>query len=370
MSDTTVKYFDSTMSGAPSLSGTAGALIGVLDACLVNGFGSVTLDSLVVASNVATATVSGGHQFAMIGDAGPVIAIAGANPSGLNGEWRVTVTSATAFTFATTGIGDQTATGTITAKRAPAGFEKAFSGTNLAAYRSLDVMGTRRYLRVDDTGTTNARAVGYESMSGISSGLVGPFPTSAQLSGGYYVYKSSAASSATRAWRLYADARLMYLHTDADVGTWPGGLTFGDILPYVTNDAYAAMLQASSAAAAAMGIHLFGQENGFFARSYLQTGSAVPVVRYSHAKTPSAAGLGGQAWPSLIDHAAHVWPIEVWESTLAARGVLPGAWNPIHNDVPDGVTLTNIPQLPGRTLITQLIDSAYGLAFDLSGPWR
>jgi hypothetical protein len=357
------------MSGAPALSGTAGALIGVLDGCLVDGFGSVTLDSLVVASNVATATVSGGHQFAMIGDAGPVITIAGANPSGLNGEWRMTVTSATAFTFATTGIGDQTATGTITAKRAPAGFEKAFSGTNLAAYRSLDVMGTRRYLRVNDTGTTSARAIGYESMSGISSGLVGPFPTDAQLSGGYYVYKSSAASSATRAWRLYADARLVYLHIDAAVGTWPGGLTFGDIFPYLTHDAYAAILQASASAAAAVGIQLLSQEGGFFARSYLQTGSAVPVVRYSHAKT-AHAGNGGQDWPSPINYAVHVWPIEVWESTTAARGILPGAWNPIHDGVPDGELLTSIPQLPGRTLVTQMIDTSYNLVFDLSGPWR
>ena len=120
-----VRFYDSTMSGAPALSGTAGALIGVLDGCLVDGFGSVTVNSLVVASNVATATVSAGHQFAMIGNTGPVIRIEGATPSGLNGDWRVTVTGATTFTFATTGISDQTATGMITAKRAPAGFEKA-----------------------------------------------------------------------------------------------------------------------------------------------------------------------------------------------------------------------------------------------------
>ena len=38
----TVKYFLSTDSGAPTLSGTIGSLIGVLDACLVNGYGSKT----------------------------------------------------------------------------------------------------------------------------------------------------------------------------------------------------------------------------------------------------------------------------------------------------------------------------------------
>lgn len=35
--DTSVKYLHSAMPGAPVLSGTAGSLISVLDACLVNG---------------------------------------------------------------------------------------------------------------------------------------------------------------------------------------------------------------------------------------------------------------------------------------------------------------------------------------------
>ena len=114
MPDTTVRYYDVTMSGAPALSGTAGALIGVLDACLVDGFGSVTLDSAAVASNVATRSISTGHGFAMIGDTGSVIRIAGATPSGLNGDWRVaSVPGSTTFTFVTSGISDQTASGTI-----------------------------------------------------------------------------------------------------------------------------------------------------------------------------------------------------------------------------------------------------------------
>ena len=133
------------MSGAPVLSGTAGTLIAVLDACLVNGFGSVTLNSLVVQNNVATATVSGGHGFAMIvgvnnvsPGVGPVVRIDGATPAALNGDWRLaSVPNSTTFTFAAEGIPDQTATGTITAKRAPAGWAKAFGGANKAAYQPM-----------------------------------------------------------------------------------------------------------------------------------------------------------------------------------------------------------------------------------------
>lgn len=141
MLDASVRYYDSTMAGAPALSGTPGALISVLDACLKDGFGTVTLNSLVVAGNVATGTVNAGHGFTMVGGAvGPVITIAGATPAGLNGTWRIaSVPNSTTFTFATSGIADQTATGTITAKRAPLGFSKVFSGTNKAVYRADDV---------------------------------------------------------------------------------------------------------------------------------------------------------------------------------------------------------------------------------------
>lgn len=86
MPDTSVKVFSSTDTSAPTLANTVGSLITVLDACLVNGYGSVTLSSLVVSSNVATATVAAGHGFTMIGDTGHVIKIEGAAPSGLNGE--------------------------------------------------------------------------------------------------------------------------------------------------------------------------------------------------------------------------------------------------------------------------------------------
>ena len=152
MLDTSVKYFDNTMSGAPALPSSAGSLITLLDACLVNGFDQVTLNSLVVADNVATGTVNPNHNFTMTGNTGPVILIAGATPSELNGEWRIaSIPGSTTFTFITSGITNQTATGTITAKRAAAGWTKALSGTNKAAYSRTAFGVTSMLLRVDDT---------------------------------------------------------------------------------------------------------------------------------------------------------------------------------------------------------------------------
>lgn len=372
MSDTTVKYFDSSMSGAPSLNNTAGTLIGVLDACLVDGFGSVTLNSLVVASNVATATVSGGHQFAMIGQTGPVVTIAGANPSGLNGQWRITVNSATEFTFATTGIGDQTASGTITAKRSPAGFSQAFSGTNKEAYRSDDVTGTRLYLRVDDTGTSNARVIGYETMSGVDTGT-GPFPTEVQLSGGGYVYKSSSATA--RAWALYSDGRIVYLFIDsAGGGGYTGGLVFGDPDSYVASDAYGCVLIASTSASSSCPLNGNNNTTGSWtARALAQTGTAILNSRQTHAKCASYMGSGGDAYPAAADNSVHLWPVEVWDgSNTASRGLMPGFWCPVHTTgyIAQGDLVENMTALPGRTGRAQIIATSYSAVMDLTGPWR
>ncbi len=364
-----VRYYDSTMSGAPSLSGTAGALIGVLDACLVDGFGSVTVDSLVVASNVATATVSAGHQFAMLGTTGPVIRIAGATPSGLNTDVRVNVTSATQFTFATTGISDQTATGTITAKRAPAGFSKAFTGTNKAAYRSLDVASTQLYLRVDDTGTTNARVRGYEAMSDVDTGT-GPFPTDAQLSGGSYLYKSGAASSAVRNWAIYSDGRIVYFFCDAGANAqYLGGVVFGDIASYAPGDAYHFVLIGAEGNTYPCYLYMLNyQYYSYLARRFDGIGSSIDSARYSHAKTGNYLGSGGETFPAPADNSFHLWPIEVWDSTVNSRGLLPGCWNPVHGAVGVGVNY-GVLEVNGRTMVPQVTNN-YRCVMDITGPWR
>lgn len=367
----TVRYFDSDMSGAPSLSGTAGALIGVLDACLVDGFGSVTVDSLGVASDVATATVSAGHQFAMLGNTGPVIRISGANPTALNDDWRITVTSTTQFTFATSGIGDQTASGTISAKRAPAEFSKTFTDTNKAVYRSDDITGTQLYLRIDDTGTTSARVRGYETMSGMDTGLVGPFPTDAQFSGGFYVYKSNAATSDTRDWRLYADSRLFFLFIDSNgAGSFLGGMMFGDGNSYVASDAYGAQISGSLGPVNSWAFYVLeSASHTYLCRDYSQLGSSISCAHYSHGKS-NTMGASYQTYPAPTDNAAHFWPIEYWDSTSNARGLLPGTWNPVVNAIPDGTAITDIPQLADRTILVQKISTNYTIGFDLTGPWR
>lgn len=368
--DTSVKYFDSSMSGAPALSNTAGTLISVLDACLVNGFGSMTLTSLVIAGNVATATKTG-HGFVMRGSTGPVIAISGATPAELNTEFRIqSIPDANTFTFTTSGISDQTATGTISAKRAPAGFSKAFSGTNKAAYQSNDPAGTQLFLRVDDTYTTYSRVRGYENIADQTAfdnnAATGPFPTDAQISGGEYLYKATASN---RSWTLFSDGRILYFFCDTTGGAaWYGGIIFGDLDSYVVADAFGCVLIGATGTSDWMEFYRtqVTANAHYLARASNQVGSSTALGKYSHGRA-SWLGFGG---PTYQEDALLLWPIEGWDATTVPRGLFPGCWNPVSASVPHGVILSGIPQLSGRDLMTQKMYTNSTCAIDITGPWR
>lgn len=393
--DTSVKYFDSTMLDAPVLSGTPGATITLLDACLVNGWGLKTLDSLVVAGNVATATISTGHAAQPRG----VILITGATPAALNGEWRVVNTTTNTVTFTTAGIADQTATGAITLKIAPAGWTKLHSGTNLAVYQSTDPAGTQMCLRVDDTGTTTCRAVGYESMSSVDVGLQ-PFPTAAQRSGGVWWQKSSTATTDPRPWSVVADGRLFY-YGKAYFPPYPkvqDVAVFGDIASVKSVDPYACVL--------------FGMDTGsvstpdsnrqlcimytpsfpglYAARSHSGLGGSAQCSRLfatigtrATAQTFSGA-VSGPPYPNPADGGLYLSPLQMAEGLdltlpITLRGAFPGYYC-CPQQIPPGALNTGDhvaaeTVLPGRTLV--VVQSFYTTppnsqtAFiDVTGPWR
>lgn len=242
--DTTVKYFTSDMPGAPVLTGQAGSLIALLDACLVNGWGVQTASSVVVAGGVATATFPSNHA----GFPDAVVLVAGATPAGLNGEQKVTARGANTVQWATA-LADGVATGAITVKMAPAGFAKPFAGTNLAAYKSASPQAHGQFLRVNDTTTRYARVVGYETMTAISTGT-SLFPTAAQVSGGYYWNKADSTDGTPVPWVIVSDGRCVnYLHAPGfplygDVYTSMVPFVFGDMVPRrEAGDPFATLIQ-------------------------------------------------------------------------------------------------------------------------------
>lgn len=387
---TAVKFLHSAMTGAPVLSGTAGALATVLDACLVDGFGLVTLDSLVIAGNVATMTRAAGHSF----EAGCVALVAGATVTGgtINGEWRVIATTATTATFATTGLADQTATGSITAKVAPLGWTKPHNSTNLAAYKSANPAATGCLLRVDDTGGVNARVVGYESMGGINTDLVGPFPTAAQVSGGGYWAKSSTANATARPWVIVGDDRGFYISVATTSGAANSTHGFGDFLSNKSPDAYACVLSCSSsdiyngAPGSSNGndvAHIQPSTNAalYAARGVGGLGGAVALRRaaavpgYDGSSAFSGSATGFMAYPNPADNGLYVSPIFLTEvsATTCYRGRYPGLlFCPqnvgtsvfSHKDIVTGVT-----GMEGKTL-RALLNGSGPLFVDATGPWR
>jgi hypothetical protein len=168
-----VKWYSHAMAGIPaqstSYSNTAGKCVELLDAVLVDGFNLVSVDSIVVNNNVATLTRSAGMTFLL----DQVIEIAGATPSALNGQWRVASVSAgtNSLTFVTSGISNQTATGTITCKTPSLGWERVFTATNKRVYRSQNEDSPRSYYRIDDTVVSSNQNGGMISAYGIMTDI-------------------------------------------------------------------------------------------------------------------------------------------------------------------------------------------------------
>lgn len=231
-----IKFLHSGMLGAPAWGNAADTGIATLDACLVNGFNPQTATGVTVSAGVATMTFAGTHGFAV----DSVMLVAGATPAGLNGERRVlSAATTTTLTFAAPGVPDGAATGTITARYAPLGWSKPFSGTNAAAYRSTDVTGTQMWLRVQDlAGTFSVRTRGFESMTSASDGA-GPFPLAQES------FWPKGSSSAAAPWLIVGDSKTFYLLRQHLSGTtFVSGMVagFGDFVSFSANDAWRCFL--------------------------------------------------------------------------------------------------------------------------------
>ncbi len=273
-----VYFYKSTDAGAPTLNGTAGSLISVLDACLVNGYGS----------------------------------------------------------------------------KSAAGWTKAYSGTNLAAYRmSTFSPATGMYLRVDDTGTTNGRIVGYESMSDVNTGT-GPFPTSVQQSGGLYVYKSASSDSTARPWAIIATNRSFYLYDNPAMSNVELSSTtatdnlyfFGDIITRKAVDGYQCVIIAMPNTFDSNNTSRFGQVNSsssgynannghYMARAYTGIGGSIQIAKgrnYVFDSNFLVGTLGAtvsNAYPDPITQSINFATTCIAESVSVVRGNLPGFYEPI-----------------------------------------
>lgn len=196
-----IVFYHSSQAGAPSATlNVAGALLAVLDACLVNGFNSNSISVLTQSSGTATATTSGSHGFHV----GEWVEVAGATPSAYNGRVKVLSTPTTSqFTYAVAGGTSSPASGTMTAKYPGAGWLKTIAGTNIAAYQS-GAGSLGHWIQVEDNNpyadsnlTVRTRiAAGWGSLDAATT--LGSQVKHLKQNGG---------------WMLFADARTVWLFT-------------------------------------------------------------------------------------------------------------------------------------------------------------
>jgi hypothetical protein len=397
MLNSTVRWFHHQQPGAPQINAEAGDLIAILDACLLNGFDSKTADSLVVASGVATFTRAAGHDY----EKHAVIRIAGATPSDLNGDWRITAADATTFTFATPSIADGTATGTITSIRAtPGSWEKAHSGTNLAAYRSTHVNASGCHFRIDDSPATTSSSLvrGYESMSDIDTGTR-PFPTVAQVALANYTWRRSNSTNGSllpRPWTLIADDRFFWFFVDWHTTvTYPSAMYhFGDIARFSASDAFPCVIVGHATASGVSPGSSMDANN--FAGSYIgcyfarpASGLEVDPIGYQRLGCGKTAHPGGgTGFPHAItDGYLFHHPVLVASGATAIagieRGFLPGGMQSLTDSAATLGTPTLTENLrlildPAeafpRAIMLVAVSSGSSnhshFAVDIFGPWR
>lgn len=392
-----VVYFDSSETGAPVLNNANGSLIGVLDACLVNGFNSKSVTSLTVAAGIATLTIST-HGYAV--GAGRMIDVGGVTggPTGfalLNGRKKVlSAPSANTITVDATGVSAGTATGTITTKKSPLGWVKQYSGTNKAMYKRSDVLATLQMLRIDDTGAgiataTYARALMVETATDVDT-YTGPAPTVAQLAGPGQYWPKGANSATAKNWVLVGDGRTFYLFAEDPsygyatyAGLTPSG--FGDLDSWRAGDAYKGFL---------LGAFQAGFNTAMFSLAPI---AATPSKAGMVVSRPAAQiggstffqmigpysdvqmGTAGPAYPSNVDNGmAFQRPILVGELNVPfshpIRGGLPGIVAPLANidSRLDRTVIANPIGFTGDLLnVGTVANGSRGSVFlDLTGPWQ
>jgi len=379
--NSTVRWFSHQMAGAPPLTGEPGSLLAILDACLINGFGTASPDGnkIIVSGGVATVEFSGGNDF----EKHAIVEIAGATPAGLNDLWRVTGATANTFTFECPGIPDGNATGSITVKRAtPGGWGKPFTGTNLAAYQSTGLSASGVFFRFDDSSGKEARVRGYESMQDIDTGI-NPFPTIAQKSNAVMWPKSNAADSSARSWWIVADEKTVYLFSSVSTSysTDPEMWMIGDFATGGQIDPANAMVHGSSGSSALSypghgGLHSTNSSGRFTPRNVSQ--QYVSDSPFFSLKSNNSFGNGNKGvYPQPFNNGLLLdYPVFIRDNTDTAsdlRGWLPGLFSPMHTCAPISTQIIENIEPDALTLMFMSCETPwtkYSVAVDIKGPWQ
>lgn len=376
----TVRVLRSTDPGAPTLYGALGTMITLLDAVLVNGY---TIDAwaatTVYALNAVAKKVASNGRYYKCTTAGTS---AGSEPT-----WPTTLGATV-----TDGTVVWTDVGLIPT---PLGWTKAFSGTNKAAYR-MDTGGssTGSYLRVDDNITSYANRTGltgYVTMSTVDAGT-DPFESVQNYLG---ICKSATIATTTRQWVMVGDQYRFYLmvqSADNIAAEWDVYF-FGDIISYVPNDTYRAMLGARYATSMGsqtyntnymMSMGGYSWETNYsmvMPRTHAGVAPRIPVGAHTDLFKGGNLGYGAfmagsqgpLAYPNVVNGGMFIAPIWIHQATTSprvVRGYMPGYWAPLHNrPLANNDTFSGVGQMAGKTFEAFYVRGGGEVLIETSDTW-
>jgi hypothetical protein len=265
-----------------------------------------------------------------------------------------------------------------------AGWTKAFSGTNKAAYRGGS--GVQHYLRVQDDaphGTAlgrEARIRGFETMSDVDTGT-GDFPDTTQQTNGLIVRKSAATGTTARDWIIFADDRTIYgFFYSADVANVPTSWMFGEGFSLQSGDAFNTIITARTGANENSNVVTVTQENltrlapmsatastrfaglaHYMPRGYTGTGGSAHVGKHGDMTKGDGASTGQSylnglvPYPNPEDGGLMLSPIWIHDPNTAPsyniRGRMRGFWHFLHDpsSVADGDVFAGVGELSGKS---------------------
>lgn len=289
--------------------------------------------------------------------------------------------------------------------KAAAGWSNPFSGTNQEIFRPGS--GVQHYFGVDDSGAgtggaKEAQLTGWETAAGWATNAspgsnTGPFPTSAQLSGGVMARKSTTADATARPWTVAADARTCYLFMQSgDSGTVYLGAMFGEFYSLLqTTDAYRSIVVGRPSqnvgtvttatemlATLAVGTTASALAGHYVPRSYNGIGSSVNVKKWGdtarvNQTTAFFMGASGLTLPEPVTGAVHVAPIHLTDVNADVRGRMRGLFHCCHNGAAaapagftDGELVSGSGAYVGRTFYVVVGGTTFCYFLDMTGPWE
>lgn len=323
-----VIYYDSTETGTTTLNATAGTLVTVMDAILVNGFNAKTAVSVTVAAGLATMVVST-HNY----KTDRKLLVAGATPTGLNGIKRIlSVVDANTVTFDATGVADGVATGTITCKRAPLGWTKVDGDSTHGLYKRKDLTARANLYRLTDSSGQFAFAGMVDTGTSMSA-YTNLVPT--VFTDGGSIIKSGDGTGTARQWFAMGDGTSFYIFIVTG-GEGVHGFGFGDLKAYRSDDTTASFVIANSSnfvpywvinpnADLSSGIPT---HSCWVAHSFDGTGGYQPLAISNVGNTAGPGSINGAVFPSPYDNGVPVIEnMPAFEANYIrpiARGSFPG----------------------------------------------